>query len=157
MHVELDRTWDRTPQRDLQFYRNELDILDRSAVVWEPYPDEVLQTLRPIYRCGSHIWRARVPLICVEIVEMHVPDRVLRQFGLNQHIPEVVEQLPRVDRKRRVDCAHFHVALIDQWADRVDRVQDQRHPLIDRSEYMRWYWGITRRWIIRSVDPPATY
>jgi len=88
---------------------------------------------------------------------MHVPDRVLCQFGLNQYIPEPVEQLPAVKRKCQIDWEHFHAALINQWAHRADRVQDQRHPLIDRSEYMRWYWGITRRWIIWSVDSPTTY
>jgi len=99
----VDRTWVGNPQRYLQFYRNKLDILDRSAVVWEPYPDEVLQTLPPIYWHGSHIWRARISLICYEIVEMHVPDRVLRQFSLNQHILEPDEQLPTMDRKHRID------------------------------------------------------
>ena len=90
-------------------------------------------------------------MICLEIVEMHVPDRVLYQFSLNQHISEPVEQLTRVDRKRQIDWAHIYVALINQWAD------TQIHPLIDRSEYMGWYWGITRHWIIWSVDPPAIY
>ena len=85
-------------------------------------PNEVLQSLSPICRHGSHIWRARVPLICFKIVEMHVPDRMLHQFGLNQHIPEPVEQLPRVDRKHRIDWAHFYAVLIDHWADRADKV-----------------------------------
>ena len=153
--LNVDRTWDQTPQRDLQFYKIEHDILNRSAIVWELY---LTRSYRPYLQWHeSNIWRARVPLICFEIVEMHVPDRVLRQFSLNQHIPEPVEQLPRVDHKCQIDWAHFHTTLIDQSADRADRVQNQRHPLIDRSKYMWWYLGITRRWIIQSVDPPATY
>ena len=34
---------------------------------------------------ASQIWRARAPVICFEIVELHLPDRVLCQFGLMHH------------------------------------------------------------------------
>jgi len=77
------RTWDLTPQRDLQFYKNELDMIDRSAIVWEPYHNDVLQTLASVCREGSQIWRARTPLICFQNMEMYVPDRVLHQFGFH--------------------------------------------------------------------------
>jgi len=40
-----------TPQRNLQFYRNEFDVQDRFGVIWEPYTNEILQTLPPI--CGE--------------------------------------------------------------------------------------------------------
>ena len=31
--------------------------------------------------------RARVPIFCWDVVEVHLPDRVMRQFGLVQAIP----------------------------------------------------------------------
>ncbi|KAH0723051.1 hypothetical protein KY289_006095 [Solanum tuberosum] len=32
---------------------------------------------------------ASVPMLCLEIVEVHVPDRVMRQFGRPQHVPAI--------------------------------------------------------------------
>ncbi|KAH0673138.1 hypothetical protein KY284_024225 [Solanum tuberosum] len=32
---------------------------------------------------------ARVPMLCLEIVEVHAPDRVMRQFGRPQHVPAI--------------------------------------------------------------------
>ena len=61
-----------TPQRDLQFYRQKLDILDYSVIIWEPYPDDILEILPQVCREGSQILRAMTPLICFQIVEMHV-------------------------------------------------------------------------------------
>ena len=88
---------------------------------------------------------------------MHVPNRVLRQFGFHQHIPEFVEQLPRIERKHQRDWASKNSVLIDQWADRANQVQNERCPMTVHEEYMRWYWGITRHWIIRSVPSPIVY
>ncbi|KAF1893907.1 hypothetical protein Lal_00002452 [Lupinus albus] len=34
------------------------------------------------------IWRSRVPLICFAIIEWYAADRVMRQFGLQQTIPQ---------------------------------------------------------------------
>ena len=39
------RTWDMTPPRDLQFYRNEIDMLDRFGVIWVSYTDEIIESL----------------------------------------------------------------------------------------------------------------
>jgi len=40
---------DTTPQRDIQFYRNELDVLHKFAITLEPYTNNILQNLPPIY------------------------------------------------------------------------------------------------------------
>ena len=85
---------------------------------------------------------------------MHVPDRVLRQFGFHHYIPELVEQLPRIERKRQRDWTAEHFVLIDQWADRANQVQNERRAITLQREYIRWYWEITQCWIIRSVLPP---
>jgi len=42
-----------TPKRDLQFYKNELDVRDHLRVVWEPYSAAILQTLPPVSRESS--------------------------------------------------------------------------------------------------------
>ncbi|KAL7235321.1 hypothetical protein ACSBR1_018759 [Camellia fascicularis] len=48
---------------------------------------------------------ARVPLICFDVVEWHLPDRVLRQFGRVQSVPNWCDtkwQLHATDRRGRV-------------------------------------------------------
>ena len=43
------------------------------------------------------------PLVCFEIMGMHVPNRVLHQFGLTQSI-RVVDQLAQIDRVSMCQC-----------------------------------------------------
>jgi len=73
----VDRTYDVTPQRDLQFYRSKLDVMLEPAVTWELYTDTFVQSLPPICTAGAHIWRDCTPIICMENVKMNVSDRVL--------------------------------------------------------------------------------
>jgi len=42
-----------TPQRDLQFYRNELDVLDHFGVIRKSYTDVILESLPLICKDGS--------------------------------------------------------------------------------------------------------
>ncbi|XP_020272579.1 serine/threonine-protein phosphatase 7 long form homolog [Asparagus officinalis] len=88
---------------------------------------------------------------------MHVPDRVLRQFTLSQHIPDPVEQINRRRRptSHRTDWAVVRAAYIDRWVQRWDCIQDTRPTAVDYTTYIRWYWGITRRWITRDPQPLA--
>ena len=37
---------------------------------------------------NPQLWRSSVPLIFYAIVEMHRPERVVRQFGMRQNVPE---------------------------------------------------------------------
>ena len=59
------------------FTENELDILHESAMTWELYKDMILQSLSPMCTVRSHIWHVMIPIICPEIVEMHVLDHAL--------------------------------------------------------------------------------
>ncbi|KAF7808263.1 serine/threonine-protein phosphatase 7 long form-like protein [Senna tora] len=59
---------------------------DVYTIVWQPYKHQEL----PEYcLVGSNIWQAHVPLIYFHIIEWHQPDRVLRQFGMDQSIPDM--------------------------------------------------------------------
>ncbi|XP_020271966.1 serine/threonine-protein phosphatase 7 long form homolog [Asparagus officinalis] len=149
----------RSATRHREFYRNELDGLQHEQFKWRPYtpPELDMHSLAPICRDSPDLWRARVPLICWEIVEMHVPDRVLRQFTLSQHVPDPVEQISRRRRptSHHNDWAVVRAAYIDRWAHRWDFIQDTRPTAVDYTAYMGWYWGITRRWITRDPQPLA--
>ncbi|RZB70380.1 Serine/threonine-protein phosphatase 7 long form-like [Glycine soja] len=67
--------------------------LQGTVFMWEPYTTTVMSALPPICLVGSVAWCAVLPLICFHVVEWHQPDRVLRQFGMQQPIPECPSQL----------------------------------------------------------------
>ncbi|KAL7235580.1 hypothetical protein ACSBR1_018968 [Camellia fascicularis] len=63
---------------------------------------------------------ARVPLICFDVVEWHLPDRVLRQFGWVQSVPDQFDtewRLHVADRRSRAgtDWSLFYMRYIQQW------------------------------------------
>ncbi len=94
-----------------------------------------------------------MPLICTDVVEMHCPDRVLRQFGMQQPIPERVDtkvSLHKVDLRGNVhqNWATYHDTYIDRWNNRLQHVITRDPlslPMAYDDQYMVWYRSITRR------------
>ncbi|KAG9450545.1 hypothetical protein H6P81_010510 [Aristolochia fimbriata] len=153
MQWNVRRTNATNPGGNLVLYRTELDH-QRS---YQPYQD-FLQRLPAICVEGRRIWLSRTPLICFEIVELHVPDRVMLQFGLEQVTPpEDVEHVTRISQKGRAgeDWALYHRDYIAggrrgrSMLLRAAGHAPRRHA---PSAYMRWYLGVTRRYIA----PPPT-
>ncbi|XP_019433550.1 PREDICTED: serine/threonine-protein phosphatase 7 long form homolog [Lupinus angustifolius] len=70
------------PGHATNIIRSMLDRLRIDQFVWTPYRN--ITYVGPI----PDVARARVPLICFALVEWHAADRVMRQFGLQQPIPE---------------------------------------------------------------------
>ncbi|MQM10162.1 hypothetical protein Taro_043053 [Colocasia esculenta] len=133
-------------------------LVHAGQVRWEPYTDDILQMLPTVSRQASHLWLSRVPLLSFSIVEMHVPDRVLRQFGRVQRIPGHVDALDRVTRKGRghINWGRYFAHFVQIWHRRTDYIipPDEETVDIGRVEYMAWYWSITRLYIGR---PGFTY
>ncbi|XP_020243243.1 serine/threonine-protein phosphatase 7 long form homolog [Asparagus officinalis] len=154
----VSRSWHTSPKGHENFYRNELDQMEDEHVNWKPY-EQVLESLPDICTEEPDVWRARVPIICFEIVEIHVSDRVLRLFGLQQHIPGPVEIIERNPRKgaHRQDWEHIHSAYIRRWDNREEQLVMERVDAPDLGVYLRWYWGITRRWIFQENKAPKEY
>ncbi|XP_040872114.1 uncharacterized protein [Glycine max] len=126
--------------------------------VWEPYTPTVMAALPQICVVGSVAWFAVVPLICFHVVEWHQPDRVLRQYGLQQPIPGCPSQpqnLHGITLKGKQDENWFHLLapIISQWNNaaqfRVDVYPRQQGLLGFNSDYMVWY----RRKTKMFVDP----
>lgn len=55
----------------------------------EPYSEDVLAFLPAYYTAGRDIWRSVTYLICWDVVEPHLPHRVMRQFGFHQSLPDM--------------------------------------------------------------------
>ena len=125
--------------------------------MWEPYL-EIYVSLPPICLGGSHVWRAVVPLIFFHIVEWHQPDRVMRQFGLQQSIPEPPRQQEQLRDltlrgKESDNWMLLYASVIQIWHDRAQYVaiNDQQMGLLSENDpYMRWYSRHTCRWISRD-------
>ncbi|KAG9450011.1 hypothetical protein H6P81_009976 [Aristolochia fimbriata] len=97
----IRRTNATKPCGNLVLYRTQLNHQWSYQVNWQSYLD-FLQHLPAICVEGRCIWLSRTPLICFEIVELHVPDRVMLQFGLEQLgcVRNVVE---RVNHREALD------------------------------------------------------
>ena len=103
------------------------------------------------------------PLIMWAVVEWHHPERVIRQFGMRQGIPDGCDTsrtLHALDRRGRTgeDWSLRHRDYVEHWDHRLDHVVpgvfDAAH-MLDFDPYMIWYRRITRRFIQPPDDPPA--
>ena len=135
----VTRHWKETP-KNINFYRNELDILPDELVTWDPYP---IGTFWSFYH--QHLG-SKCRLIVFYEFQNYNPDRVMRQFGFSQHIPDPV--IP-------IDSNPDHwtnvvIETMDIWRRRIDFVIHERTPPTSMSEYEWWYWQITRRYILKE-------
>ncbi|KAL8547823.1 hypothetical protein ACS0TY_007234 [Phlomoides rotata] len=145
----------RSVSNTIRVYRDIFDRLSPEQFIWEPYdmtlPD--IATLGP--RCLTENWMSECPLISVGIVEIHYPNRVLRQFGMIQGIPNVVHSthasLHDIDRrgKEGYDWVSKHAHWITYWRDRspFTPAMPINGGVTLTDDYMQWYYRITRRLI----------
>ncbi|KAL0388776.1 UNVERIFIED_CONTAM: Serine/threonine-protein phosphatase 7 long form [Sesamum radiatum] len=109
----------------------------------------------------TQLWRSICPLIFYAIVEMHHPERVLRQFGMMQNIPDQPDtrdmSLHKITRSNRTGTYWVlqHILYITRWQRRYDTVI-QRQPISNRRDtdrgYWEWYNNITRHFVSSSTD-----
>ncbi|RVX06235.1 Serine/threonine-protein phosphatase 7 long form-like [Vitis vinifera] len=151
-------SWAQNPSCVLTFYRDQLDAQTHDQVLWEPYMGDLVAHLLAISLADQEIWWMMSPLICFDIVEWHRPERVLRQFGLQQGIPpscSIELDLHSVDRQGRhkYDWGAFHAQYITLWGSREERIATTP-PIVGvmqfHDPYMEWYRHITRR----LITPP---
>ncbi|CAH9050121.1 unnamed protein product [Cuscuta epithymum] len=133
-----------------------------TQITWMPYRPDMLAELPPAGREQTHIWRARVPLICFDIVELHLPDRVMRQFGFEQVIPRPIDtyvELHKLDRrgKHTEDWALRHVRYVTMWDRRAELAVAGTPTYVPSvsGDYMGWYYSITRLFVSPSFRLPT--
>ncbi|XP_070035281.1 serine/threonine-protein phosphatase 7 long form homolog [Nicotiana tomentosiformis] len=127
------------------------DVAEFLPLLQRPYSDALIAGLPDYCSCGRAIWSSYVPLICIDIVEHHATERVLRQFGRPQLVPIPPAWLRthyQRDDRSRVDQTNLN------WIEAQIEVWDQRYDLIPpppapehtdgEHEYMGWYHIVTR-------------
>ncbi|KAA0047926.1 mediator of RNA polymerase II transcription subunit 12-like isoform X1 [Cucumis melo var. makuwa] len=121
-------------------------------IVWEPYKT-VIDSLPHFCTNGHDIWRTISPLICFYIGEWHHPDRVLRQFSIQQVVPRDCNTEPLLHNidLRSSDWSDRVAYLVMQWHNR--RRFTTTEPPIEQfdmyvtQEYIHWYKNITKLYI----------
>ncbi|KAL0299645.1 UNVERIFIED_CONTAM: Serine/threonine-protein phosphatase 7 long form [Sesamum radiatum] len=139
-----EHTFTRTVRTTVRVIRDILDEMQYDQGILTP-------------SCGDQY----VPLIFYAIVEMHHPERVLRQFGMMQNIPDQPDtrdmSLHKITRSNRTgtDWVLQHILYITRWQRRYDTVI-QRQPISNRRDtdrgYWEWYNNITRHFVSSSTD-----
>ncbi|KAL0302760.1 UNVERIFIED_CONTAM: protein MAINTENANCE OF MERISTEMS [Sesamum angustifolium] len=113
--------------------------------IWQPYDMESNVIMAYAKDFNPQLWRSICPLIFYAIVEMHHPERVLRQFGMMQNIPDQPEysdmSLHKITRSNRTgtDWVLQHILYITKWQRRYDTII-QRQPISNRRDTDRGYW-----------------
>ncbi|XP_057460288.1 protein MAIN-LIKE 2-like [Actinidia eriantha] len=141
-----------TANRDVAFYRKSLDTLKPSDVEWCPYANINHKVIPQEMKNNLNIGRSKTMLICFDKAERHLPDRCLRQYGIQQTIPEDV---PRWERKSRgvdggIDLSGKMESELSEWSNRRLHIVDSGED-VDESEYTHWYLRITRKLVGRPI------
>ncbi|CAN1283467.1 Serine/threonine-protein phosphatase 7 long form homolog [Linum perenne] len=131
-------------------------ILDRCPTFeWTPYAGRTEEYAVE----EDHLWRCVAPMICFDAVAWHHPDRCIRQFNMEQRIPQdaepatIVEELLAADFRAAVsDWATKYREYTMFWDQRIDHLasgdpheEDPRHHYHD--EYDEWYRRRTWRFL----------
>ncbi|KAA8521593.1 hypothetical protein F0562_012266 [Nyssa sinensis] len=141
-----------TTNRDVAFYRKALDSLKPSDVEWLPYTNINLMVIPEDIKNNLILGRSKTMLICFDKAERHLPDRCLRQYGMQQPIPQDVQ---RWERKSRgvdggVDLSGKMESELSEWSNRHLHIVEDVNG-VDESEYMQWYLKITRKLVGRPI------
>ncbi|XP_044976986.1 serine/threonine-protein phosphatase 7 long form homolog isoform X2 [Hordeum vulgare subsp. vulgare] len=149
--------------RCLKQYRDELNLQRADQLKWEPYMLIESSSLPPLCTKDADLWITQAPLINFPIVEMYLPERVMRQFGLRQCIPPpfrpTLQTLHRISRRgrERENWEETHHEYIQEWEARRQRIfrEAEQYDLSSYDEYLQWYSGATRRYLVPSTGDDA--
>ncbi|KAD6119485.1 hypothetical protein E3N88_10756 [Mikania micrantha] len=127
---------------------------------WSPY-ENVFHLLPRICLSGQASWRCETHLIFWEIVEPHLPSRVMRQFRMFQPIPVNTHfgeqehiRLHKISRTggRNVNWLQKHNQYVLSWIGRHNHIvtEELTDSCFVSLEYMQWYLPRT---ILYTIDP----
>ncbi|CAM0885012.1 unnamed protein product [Alopecurus aequalis] len=151
-------------------------------VIWEPYGEAgnvggmAAYPLNPACLREAHLWRMECPLICIYAVEMHLPKRVMRQFGLLQMTPvpytDTGMDLHGMDKSKMKGFKNWpqkHDKYITEFRNLVDNLdyhhgrrspqpQELPHNAAAYDAYLAWLGESTRLKLLSpAFDPEDVY
>nr|XP_029153366.1 serine/threonine-protein phosphatase 7 long form homolog [Arachis hypogaea] len=148
------RNWERGDRRfrylKLDHFRKAFDELQEGQFVWVAYAvDRVDPNIIPaeVY-LQAVVWSATVPLVSFECIEWHATDRVRRQFGFIQGVPNAEQNLEKAHgevltgpKNLNWAKAPSHSKWVMHWTNRYHYVLSElpmpsEHHL---DTYMNWY------------------
>ncbi|KAL0403310.1 UNVERIFIED_CONTAM: Serine/threonine-protein phosphatase 7 long form [Sesamum radiatum] len=134
----------RTVRTTVRVIRDILDNMQEDQFIWQPYDMDSDRIMAYAADFTPELWRSTCPLIFYAIVEIHHPERVLRQFGMRQNIPEMPDSrdmtLHQISRKARTgtDWGVQHILHIRRWQRRRDTIVN-RPPISNERHTERGY------------------
>ena len=114
-------------------------------VIWQPYIDDVLSSLPEYCRIGQELWHSVMPLICFQIVEWHLPNCALRQFGIQQDIPQ-----PTNTDVKLHDCdlrGKVHENWRQRWRNYISKWDHRREHVVTRDKRLVSWHIMIHIWI----------
>ncbi|XP_073034860.1 serine/threonine-protein phosphatase 7 long form homolog [Primulina eburnea] len=149
-----------SPTHAVRIIRDSLDRMNHNEFNWIVYKKNDIDVKTIIDSYENKIWRCVCPLICFDIVEMHRPNRVMRQFRRRQSIPvaavdnDDMHTITRIGH-RGTDWRDYHRHSIELWNNRMRYVaKGVRHgrSMQTDEDYFQWYNRIT----VRTISPEVT-
>lgn len=143
------------PRSQSRLVRYELDSMSHDHILWRPYRDIRIEDMPSI--AAQRLWTAKCPLIFNELVEWCYTDRVTRQFGFRQDVPQSSPE----ENHRRLhgtvnegsDWVFIHATFVQLWESRMTQtLSPVHHPPAKKKgctkAYAIWYESVTRRFIM---------
>ncbi|XP_016690749.1 serine/threonine-protein phosphatase 7 long form homolog [Gossypium hirsutum] len=141
---------------DVPIYRLRIEQHAREGFIWMPYWRPKIANVVPSSALvDSHIWCTNTPIINFNVVEWYHGDRVLRQFGCIQPIPDLPCQLGDdhgLTKRGRVqlDWEIYHRKYVALWNDQLRRIPQMVMATDQQpsSEYAQWYHSCGKPYLL---------